>query len=70
MNTFDHAIQSLEITLSTVENNAPINRAEGKIEQADLEDEVANSCRAAIRMLKGIQSAPVTGRGPGFGITE
>lgn len=37
--------------LKTLENNAPINRADGKIEQAELEEKGAESIRAALVKL-------------------
>ena len=46
-----HAVASLEASLAVVENNAPINRAEGDILQADLETDTAKSIREAIAML-------------------
>lgn len=48
----EHAIIQLEISLAIVENNAPINEAEGNREQAEYERKVAASIRAAIEKLK------------------
>ncbi len=48
----EHAITQLEIALDIVETNAPINEAEGNLEQAQLERECAASYRAAIEKLK------------------
>lgn len=47
----EHAKASLQIALDTVETNAPINEADGKLEQAKLERECAESFRAAIAIL-------------------
>jgi hypothetical protein len=47
----DGAKGYLKIALDTVENNGPINLAEGKIEQARLQLHMAKSFRAAIAML-------------------
>ena len=52
MNPFDYAIAQLKVALETAENNAPINEREGKIEQAKLERECAESYRAAIEKLE------------------
>lgn len=49
----EHAIAQLEISLKTVETNAPINEREGNVEQARLERECAEEYRAAIAKLKG-----------------
>lgn len=49
---YEYAINELEIALDVVETNAPINEAEGNLEQAELERTVAESCRAAIELLK------------------
>lgn len=46
-----HAIATLEAALAAVETNEPINRAAGKIDQADLDLAVAGDCRAAIAAL-------------------
>lgn len=46
------SIAELEIALATAENNAPINMAEGNLDQADLERRNAESFRAAIKLLK------------------
>lgn len=54
----DHAVASLEASLAVVENNAPINRAEGDIVQASLEADVANSIREAIATLTEADYAP------------
>ncbi len=47
----NHAITTLQIALQTAENNAPINRAAGNHDQANLEDAVAADCREAIQIL-------------------
>jgi hypothetical protein len=46
------AIATLEITLATMENNEPINRAAGNIDQADLEARNADEIRAALELLR------------------
>lgn len=46
------SISQLEIALATMENNEPINRREGNIEQADLELANAEDYRMAIEVLK------------------
>lgn len=53
-----HAVASLEASLAVVENNAPINRAEGDILQADLETDTAKSIREAIATLTEADYAP------------
>ena len=45
------AIAQLEITLNILETNEPINRAEGNIEQADLEAASAVEIREALGVL-------------------
>lgn len=45
------AITNLEISLETLENNEPINRAEGNIAQADLELRNAREIREGLRVL-------------------
>lgn len=45
------AMATLQIALDTVENNAPINEAAGKVEQANLERENAESFRKALAIL-------------------
>lgn len=46
------AIAQLTIALETVENNEPINRAAGNIEQADLEAANAAEFRRALSVLQ------------------
>ena len=46
------AINTLTIALETLENNEPINRAEGSVEQADLEAANASEIRSALSVLK------------------
>lgn len=46
------AINTLEIALSVMETNEPINRAEGNIEQADLELANATDYRKALDILR------------------
>ena len=53
-----HAVASLEASLAVVENNAPINQAEGDILQAGLETETAKSIREAIATLTEADYAP------------
>lgn len=48
-----HAVAALKVALHTVENNEPINRAEGKEEQANLEAESAEDIRAALALIGG-----------------
>lgn len=45
------AIAQLQINLYNLENNEPINRLEGNIEQADLEVKNASEIREAISIL-------------------
>lgn len=47
-----HAISALQNTLNVVENNEPINRSEGKTDQADLEAEVGRDIREALGLLQ------------------
>lgn len=49
---YSDAISQLETALDVCETNEPINRAEGKVEQADLEARCAASYRVAIEKLK------------------
>jgi hypothetical protein len=42
----------LEIALNTLVTNEPINRAEGNVEQADLEVKNAAEIRAALSILR------------------
>jgi hypothetical protein len=46
------AIAELEIALETMETNEPINRAEGNVEQADMEAVNAADYRQALAVLK------------------
>lgn len=48
------AIIILENSLHTVETNEPINRQEGKTEQADFQAEAAVEIRQALHVLRGI----------------
>lgn len=45
------SIAQLQVALETVETNAPINEAEGNVDQAKLEREHAASFREAIQLL-------------------
>lgn len=47
------SIIELQVALETAEKNAPINEAEGNLEQAKLERENAASFREAIALLRG-----------------
>lgn len=48
----DAAIATLEISLSVLETNEPINRARGDVDQADLEAESAAQTRKALEILR------------------
>lgn len=45
------AITILEIAYNIMTNNAPINRAKGNIEQADMEDANAEQIKTALEIL-------------------
>ena len=47
-----HAISQLQVSLGVVNNNAPINEAEGEAEQAALERDIASSIEEAIEVLE------------------
>jgi hypothetical protein len=49
---FASAAEILRQSLHVMENNSPINRAEGHLEQAELEDQTAESIRAALEKLE------------------
>lgn len=49
---YELAINELEAMVEFVKANIPFNEAEGDVEQAELEREVAKSCQAAIELLK------------------
>lgn len=49
------AIAQLETSLDVLETNGPINRAEGNIEQADLEAVNASEIRYALTVLRAIE---------------
>lgn len=51
MDDATHAMVTLHVALEVAENNEPINRAEGNIEQADAEAAVAASIREALATL-------------------
>ena len=53
------AISQLEIKLSTLEDNEPINRAEGDVEQANREASEAAEIRQAIAILKAVDAGPI-----------
>lgn len=60
------AIVTLEIALGSLENNEPINRKEGKIEQADSEASGAAEIRAALKALRSIESGECELAAPEF----
>lgn len=47
-------IADLTISAENAENNAPIQRAEGRNEQADLSYKVAARCRSAIAAIEAL----------------
>ncbi len=53
------AITTLEIALETLETNEPINRNEGKPEQADLEAQNASEIRQALAVLRAASAGPI-----------
>jgi len=53
------AITELEIALQTMETNEPINRIEGKTEQADLEAKNAAEIRQALAVLRAADAGPI-----------
>jgi hypothetical protein len=53
------SIAELEIALAVAETNAPINEAEGNLEQASVEQRNAESFRQAIQLLKDGKSLSV-----------
>lgn len=53
------AITQLQETLRILEENEPINRKEGKIEQAELEAFNAAQIRWAIEVLKAASLGPI-----------
>lgn len=53
------AINTLTIALEVLENNEPINRAEGNVEQADLEAANAVELREALAALNASGQEPV-----------
>lgn len=48
----ERAINELEIRLETISHNGPIYRAEGNIEQADLNAATAASIRKTLEVLR------------------
>lgn len=54
---FDLAVIYLQETLATLTTNEPINRAEGHIEQADLEKREIDSIRKAVKVLNAVGEA-------------
>ena len=50
------AISQLKVNLSVLENNEPINRAEGNTSQADLEAKNAESIKKAINVLEKLEN--------------
>jgi hypothetical protein len=57
--TMKAAIAQLEISLAVMITNEPINRAEGKTEQADLEAVNASEIRQALAVLKAADAGPI-----------
>ena len=53
-----HVIAQLERNLDVMTTNEPINRAEGKTEQADLEAVTASEIRQALAILKAVDAGP------------
>lgn len=51
-----HAIEVLRQAAQVASNNAPINEAEGNLEQAALEREVAAECSSAIGLINRHQA--------------
>lgn len=51
-----NAITTLEIALETMETNEPINRAAGKIDQADLEARNAAELREGLAILRAAEA--------------
>lgn len=49
---FSSAINQLDISAQTLENNAPLNIERGDLEQAELERRNATSYREAIQVLE------------------
>jgi hypothetical protein len=63
------AIHQLEVTLATLTNNEPINRAEGNAVQADLEARCAAEIRQALAVLNAAEAASREVRTEGSGKT-
>ena len=53
------AITQLEVTLRTLEENEPINRQQGNVDQAELEARNASEIRWALAVLKAVNSGPI-----------
>lgn len=51
MDGLEQAKATLEATIDIVENNAPINEAEGNLAQAALERKTAEECRAVLALV-------------------
>lgn len=51
MDGLEQAKATLEATIDIAENNAPINEAEGNLEQAALERKTAEECRAVLVII-------------------
>lgn len=47
----NQAKATLEVTIEIAKNNAPINEAEGNLEQAALERQTAEECQSAVDIL-------------------
>jgi hypothetical protein len=53
------AISTLEVSLSNLEANEPINRQEGNVAQADLEAVSAAEIRQALAVMKAAVGGPI-----------
>lgn len=47
----NHAIEALEVSLDVLQTNAPINEAEGNLEQAKLEREAIEDIKGGLKVL-------------------
>jgi len=54
-----YAINTLQISLKTLETNEPINRLEDNHAQADLESVAASETRQAIAILEAADAGPI-----------
>jgi hypothetical protein len=53
------AIAQLEVSLEVLENNEPIYRSEGSIEQADSNATDASQIRQALMVLRAADAGPI-----------